>query len=136
MPTYTGISSEAFRHPLDKQAEEALRSVPGFNIVAQTFIEYLYERPQQVYLMGNNIKVGPRQYSTLYHIFRECVRDLDLYPEPALYVTQNPQVNAYSLGHENPYIVVNTGLLDLMNEQELRTIVAHELGHIKCGHTV
>ncbi len=39
MPTYTGISSEAFRHPLDKEAEQALRSVPGFNIVAQTFIE-------------------------------------------------------------------------------------------------
>ncbi len=86
--------------------------------------------------MGNKIKVGPRQYSTLYNIFRECVRDLDIYPEPALYVTQNPQVNAYSLGHENPYIVVNTGLLDLLNEQELRTIVAHELGHIKCGHTI
>ncbi len=136
MPTYTGISSEAFKHPLDRQAEQALRSVPGFDIVARTFVEYLYERPQQVFLMGNNIKAGPRQYSTLYGIFRECLRDLDMTNEPILYVNQNPMVNSYALGHEKPYIVVNTALMDLLTEAELRTVIAHELGHIKCDHTI
>ncbi|HEY9635612.1 MAG TPA: M48 family metallopeptidase [Coleofasciculaceae cyanobacterium] len=136
MPTYPGISSEAFRHPLDQQAEQALRSVPGFDLVARKFVEFLYERPQLVYLMGNCIQVGARQYSTIYHLFRECVRDLDVHPEPDLFVTQNPQVNSYSLGQEHPYVVVNTGLLDLLNEAEIRTVLAHELGHIKCGHTI
>jgi Zn-dependent protease with chaperone function len=136
MPSYPGISSEAFRHPLDRQAEQALRSVPGFDLVAQSFVEYLYERPQQIFLMGNSIQVGARQYSTLYGIFRETVRDLDIFPEPVLYVSQNPQVNAYSLGHERPYIILNTGLLDLLDEMELRSILAHELGHIKCDHTI
>ncbi len=136
MPTYPGISSEAFRHPLDHQAEEALRNLPGFKLLASRFVEYIYERPQQVFLMGNNIKAGPRQYSTLYGIFRECVHDLDISPEPTLYVNQNPMVNSYALGHDHPYIVVNTGLLDLLDETELRTVMAHELGHIKCDHTI
>ncbi|MFM6037045.1 MAG: M48 family metallopeptidase [Sphaerospermopsis kisseleviana] len=136
MPTYKGISSEAFRHPLDRQAEEALRSLPGFDLIARKFVEFVYERPQLIYLMGNNIQVGPRQYSTIYQMFRECVRDLDIYPEPALFISQNPQANSYALGQENPYIVVNTGILDLLNEAEIRTVLAHELGHIKCGHTI
>lgn len=136
MPTYPGISSEAFRHPLDRQAEQALRSVPGFDLVARKFVEFLYERPQFVYLMGNSIQVGPRQYSTIYNLFRECVRDLDVHPEPALFVEQNPQINSYALGQDHPYIVVNTGLLDLLSETEIRTVLAHELGHIKCGHTI
>ncbi len=136
MPTYPGISSEAFRHPLDQKAEQALRSVPGFDLVARKFVEFIYERPQFVYLMGNSIQVGPRQYSTIYSLFRECVRDLDVHPEPALFVEQNPQVNSYALGQEHPYIVVNTGLLDLLSEAEIRTVLAHELGHIKCGHTI
>ncbi|NJO39626.1 MAG: M48 family metallopeptidase [Cyanobacteria bacterium CRU_2_1] len=136
MPTYTGISSEAFRHPMDYQAEQALRSVPGFDLVARKFVEFIYERPRYVYLMGNSIEVGPRQYASIYHLFRECVRDLDIYPEPALFVSQAPIVNAYALGQDRPCMVVSTGLLDLMNEAELRSTIAHELGHIKCGHTI
>lgn len=136
MPTYTGISSEAFRHPLDRQAEQALRNLPGFDLIARKFVEFVYERPQLVYLMGNTIQVGPRQYSTIYQMFRECVRDLDIYPEPALFVEQNPQANSYALGQEHPYIVINTGILDLLNEAEIRAVLAHELGHIKCGHTI
>ncbi len=136
MATYPGISSEAFRHPLDRQAEQALRSVPGFDLVARKFVEFIYERPQYVYLMANNIQAGPRQYSTLYGIFRECIRDLDITPEPNLFVSQNPQVNSYALGKDRPYIVINTGLLDLLKEDEIRTVLAHELGHIKCGHTI
>ncbi|CAC5343275.1 MULTISPECIES: M48 family metallopeptidase [Planktothrix] len=136
MPTYTGISSEAFRHPLDKEAEVALRSVPGFDLIASKFVEFIYERPQYVYLMGNALQVGPRQYASIYHVFRECVRDLDIFPEPGLFVSQNPQVNSYALGQEHPYIILNTGLLDLVDEAELRVVLAHELGHIKCGHPI
>lgn len=136
MATYTGISSEAFRHPLDRQAEQALRSLPGFDLVARKLMELIYERPQLIYLMGNTIQVGPRQYSTIYQIFRECVRDLDIYPEPALFLSQNPQADSYALGQEHPYIVINTGILDLLNEAEIRAVLAHELGHIKCGHTI
>ena len=136
MATYPGISSEAFRHPLDFQAEQALRSVPGFNLVASKFVEFVYERPQLVYLMGNSIQAGPRQYATIYGLFRECVRDLDIYPEPSLFVSQNPQVNSYAMGQEHPYIVINTGLLDLLTNDEIKTVLAHELGHIKCGHTI
>ncbi|MDM9380877.1 M48 family metallopeptidase [Chlorogloeopsis sp. ULAP01] len=136
MPTYTGISSEAFRHPLDRQAEQALRSFPGFDLIARKFVEFVYERPQLVYLMGNTIQVGPRQYSTIYQMFRECVRDLDIYPEPTLFVSQNPLANSYALGQEHPYIVINTGVLDLLDEAEIRAVLAHELGHIKCGHTI
>ncbi|MEH1950912.1 MAG: M48 family metallopeptidase, partial [Nostoc sp.] len=127
---------EAFRHPLDRQAEQALRNLPGFDLIARKFVEFLYERPQLVYLMGNSIQVGPRQYSTIYQMFRECVRDLDIYPEPTLFVSQNPQANSYALGQDNPYIVINTGILDLLDEAEMRTVLAHELGHIKCGHTI
>jgi Zn-dependent protease with chaperone function len=136
MATYPGITSEAFQHPLDREAEAALRSFPGFDLLAGKFLEFLYERPQIIALKGSSIQAGPRQYSTIYGIFRECVRDLDLKTEPLLFIAQNAQVNAYSLGKEMPYVVLNSGLLDLLDEQELRAVIAHELGHIKCGHTV
>jgi Zn-dependent protease with chaperone function len=135
MPRYTGISSEAFRHPLDRQAEQALRSVPGFDLVAGKFVEFMYERPQTIYHIGNSIQVSHRQYATIHRIFRECIADLDVQPEPTLFVSQNPAANSYALGKDHPYIVINSGLLDLLTEEEIRAVLAHELGHIKCGHT-
>jgi Zn-dependent protease with chaperone function len=135
MPDYPGISRDAFRHPLDKQAEEALRAVPGFDLVARKFVEFMYERPQLVSLMGNTLQVGPQQYATLYQMFRACVQALDVQPEPTLFVAQNPQVNSYAIGEDHPCIVINTGLLDLLSDDEIRTVMAHELGHVKCGHT-
>ena len=135
MPAYPGISSEAFRHPLDREAEQALRNLPGFDMVARKFVEFVYERPQFIFLMGNSIQVGPRQYGSLYNIFRECVRDLDIYPEPSLFIAQNPQANAHAIGQEQPSVILNSGLLDLLTDEEIRTVLAHELGHIKCGHT-
>lgn len=136
MPTYTGISSEAFRHPLDRQAEQTLRSLPGFDLVARKFVEFLYERPQFVYHMGNSIQVGPRQYANIYQMFRSGVRDIDVSPEPSLFVSQNPVSNAYALGQERPSLILSSGILDLMNEAEIRSVIAHELGHIKCGHAI
>lgn len=136
MASYPGIKAEAFRHPLDRQAEQTLRSLPGFDFLARKFVEFFAERPQLVFLMGNTIQVGPRQYSTIYHMFRECVRDLDITNEPKLFIEQNAVANSYSLGKENPCIVINTGILDLLSEVEIRAVLAHELGHIKCGHTI
>lgn len=135
MPNYPGISSDVIRHPEDQQAEDALRAVPGFDLVARKFIEFTVERPQMVYLMGNSIQAGPRQYATIYQLFRDMVTALDVQPEPQLFISQNPQVNSYAIGEEQPCIVINTGLLDLMSEQEIQTVLAHELGHVKCGHT-
>lgn len=136
MSKYPGISSEAFRHPLDQQAEQSLRSVPGFDFVARKFVEFLSERPQQIYNLGNYIQVGARQYSTIYRLYRECLSDLDISPEPTLFVAQNPAINAYSLGKDNPYIIIYSGVLELLTEAEIKVVLAHELGHIKCGHTI
>jgi len=134
MPRYPGIASDAFRHPLDREAEQALRSLPGFDAIARKFLEVTVDRPQFIYHMGNGIRVGPRQYASIYQLFREAIHSLDISPEPALFITQNPLVNAYTIGQEQPSILLTAGLLDLLDDRELLAVLAHELGHLKCGH--
>lgn len=52
---------------------------------------------------------------------------------PRLYVTEDPQPNAFATGRnpENAVICVTTGLLERLDYYELEGVIAHELSHIK-----
>ena len=41
-----------------------------------------------------------------------------------------------AIGKDRPFIVLTTGLVNLHDEEELRFVVGHELGHILSGHAV
>jgi Zn-dependent protease with chaperone function len=51
---------------------------------------------------------------------------------------QNQTPNAYTLAiaGKKPFIMLNTSLLELLDEAELQSVIAHELGHLKCDHGV
>ena len=51
---------------------------------------------------------------------------------------QNAFPNAYTLAITNkqPFIMLHTSLLELLDERELQAVIAHELGHLKCDHGV
>ena len=41
-----------------------------------------------------------------------------------------------AIGRDRPFVVITTGLVNLNDEEELRFVVGHELGHILSGHAV
>src|SRR4029078_12366752 len=55
---------------------------------------------------------------------------------PETYGTMEPNPNAFTYGHKNPFIVLTSGLIDLLGDEELSFVVGHELGHIKAGHVL
>jgi len=131
---FPGIAPEAFQHPLDRVATENLKRVKGFDWLCRKFVEYGIERIEYVQNIGGSIRVGPRQMPLIYEMLRECCDILDV-EEPELYVSNGP-VNAFTSGHDHPFIVVQSGLIDLMTDIEVMGVIAHELGHIKCGHVL
>jgi Zn-dependent protease with chaperone function len=129
-----GLPATAFQHPLDRQATEHLKKIKGFDWLVGKFIEYGFERIDYVIHIGGGIRVGPKQMSKHYEMLLECCNILDV-PEPELYVMEG-EVNAFTSGHNHPFIVLNTGLLEVMDDDEVMAVIAHELGHIKCGHVL
>src|SRR5207247_8220471 len=54
--------------------------------------------------------------------------------DPVLYVHLDPIPNADTYGHTKPFIVLTSGLVDMLDDEERFFVIAHELGHIKSGH--
>ena len=133
---FAGISSRAYEHPADRAALVALRSVPGFDMLIKGMFGFFSERRLRMMFLGSAVRVDERQFAGVYGIFTDAARILDLEKTPELYVTQDPLVNAWTLGLDHPFIVVSTGTLDLLDDDELRVVLGHELGHALSGHAL
>ncbi len=129
------LSSSAFEHPADKAALDAIKNIPLVDKVFRRFFELGLERIMRIQLMGQAIHVTPRQCTKIYKIFKEAADILDMH-EPDLFLVSDPHINAFTFGAERPFIVIHSALVDLLDEDELMGVLAHELGHVKAGHAL
>ena len=83
---------------------------------------------------GHCLKVQPELLPDFYNLCQEVKQRLGFNEPVDFYITGDSTVNAFSLAAEDegePHIVnVNSGLFDLMSQEELRFVVGHELGHL------
>jgi Zn-dependent protease with chaperone function len=132
----TGISSRAWEHPADRGALTALRELRGFDDVVKAFFGMWNERGFRLAYLAAAVRVDHRQYPRVYQRFTEAATTLDVPDLPELYVMQSPWLNAQAIGLERPFVVVNTGAVGQLDDDELRCLLGHELGHVRSGHAV
>ncbi len=133
---FPGISPRAWEHPADRAALVALRKVPGFDTVVRKLFGTIGDRSLRLAFLASAVRVGENQFPKLHASYLEACRVLDVQELPELYVAQTPIVNAGAIGVDRPFIVVNSGSIALMDDDEIQFILAHELGHVLSGHVL
>jgi Zn-dependent protease with chaperone function len=87
-------------------------------------------------ILGNSLQVEYSNFAWLRDWANVIAADLDL-PHVEIFITQNPVMNAYAFGFAKPYcIVLHSGSIRYLSEDELKVIVLHEMAHIKYAHTL
>jgi len=86
-------------------------------------------------LIAQAKRVTSESLPPLAKIVQECSHKLQ--PGPIqLFVVQSRTLNAYTFGLENPKVIVlYSSLFQVMDADELRFIIGHEMGHAALGHT-
>ena len=130
------ISSRAYEHPADRAATAALQSIPMLDQVVRKLIEFGYERALRQVFMGGSVKLGSDQLPDAWAAHRAALARLDIKEVPELYLTQFPITNAAAIGSERPMVVINSRTAEVLDEQELRTVLGHEAGHILSDHVL
>jgi peptidase M48-like protein len=133
---FPGISSRAYEHPTDRSALVALRRLTGFDTALKALSGLLPERSLRLLYLSDSVRVGDEQFAHLNAMLRDACYILDLEKVPAMYVTQDPKPHAMCIGLDEPVIVLTTGLVELMDEEEMRAVIGHEVGHALSGHSV
>ena len=76
--------------------------------------------------------VTREQLPRVYHVVEQFTGRMNL-PMPKIYVIPDPSPNAFATGRNPKHatVAVTEGILNLLNDDELAGVLAHELGHVK-----
>jgi len=89
-----------------------------------------------MFFQANAVRVGPTQFPRVHAAYLRACRALDLGDIPELFVSQTPFANAGAFGMDRPFIVLNSGVLTLLDDEELQSVLGHELGHVMSEHAL
>ena len=129
------ISSRAYEHPADRSALVALRKLTGFDVILRNLAGLFSDRSLRLMFLASSVRASEQQFPHLYQMLMDgSYVLLDMPRVPELFITQDPRVNAMALGTDKPFIVITTGLVDLMDAEESRFVIGHELGHVLSVH--
>jgi Zn-dependent protease with chaperone function len=132
-----GLKADLFRHPLDLQATNTLKQLPGLDIAIRSVLGSVAEQFFYLNNIASSVLVSEKQLPHLHKLLIEACEILDLEP-PQLYIQQNPTPNAYTFAMrgKQPFVVLHTSLIEMLTPEEIQAVIAHELGHLKCEHGV
>ena len=129
---FTGLVSQTYEHPFDRQALISLEKMPGVSLLFKKVNEYGIDRLLGFKFNAICMKVNERNFPNFYQAFVEACNIIDVSPIPELYLIHGTgYIKALTIGTNKPMVIINIDGLEALNYQELLYVFGHELGHIK-----
>ncbi|MEW6710602.1 MAG: M48 family metallopeptidase, partial [Candidatus Riflebacteria bacterium] len=131
-----GLHPIEYEHPFDQKALNALQNMPGLDVIIRKFNSTAVEPLIKIQYTGSHTQITKEFYPKIYNILDQACSILNLESRPLFYTQRDDEIDAFTIGVENPIIILNTGAIELCSEDELLFIMGHEIGHIKSRHTL
>jgi Zn-dependent protease with chaperone function len=132
---FADLDKHSYVHPLDSRSLAALRAIPGLDKAVTKLLNLTGEPFLNVIMMASAVRVTPLQCPDLYAKLQVACTTLGV-DMPELYVMQSPLVNAFTYGVDRTIIVLFSGLLERLTDEEVLAVIAHEVGHIHAEHVL
>ena len=130
------LNSREYEHPFDKTTLEKLEAIPILPKIIKKLYEKSFERIDRLQNTGSYLKINNDNLQKVYSLYSEACAILDIKKIPDLFISFDPRINGYTSGVEKPFIVLTSGAIDLLDDDELMFLIGHELGHIKARHVL
>ncbi|MEO0094727.1 MAG: M48 family metalloprotease [candidate division WOR-3 bacterium] len=100
-------------------------------IIIYNFVLY-YNSDKIALASTGSVPADPEEFKQLHNVVEEVAIAAGV-PKPKVYITPSPAPNAFATGRnpQNAAVAVTTGLLEIMNREELQGVIAHEMAHIR-----
>lgn len=125
----------AYAYVLDRQTRLAFDNARPVQLAVEAVVR-MYKAFGKNELLGQAVKIGPRQFPRVHGLVVDCSQTLGI-PTPTVYIVNSPVLNAGTFGtNDDSFILVHSALVDHMTDDELKSVIGHECGHIHNDHVV
>lgn len=132
-----GLKKEDYAHRFDSDAMDVVTAIPLLPKIINSFMNYAQVKWDIVDYCGSSFHVTHSSCEELYDLLEQASTTLDLQAVPPMYIQQNYNINAFTMGHQHDaYMMFNSGTMNKLSNQELLFVIGHEMGHIKSGHVL
>jgi heat shock protein HtpX len=100
--------------------------------VAFTLIQFALA-PFIIRAFTNMHELDPKEFKWIYEMADDIAKKAGIKRKPKLYIVNDGTPNAFAFGwgKNHAFIALHTGLLELLNKDEIKSVLAHEMGHVK-----
>lgn len=124
-----------YAYASDRQMRAAFEKAKPVELAVASSVR-LFQTVWRTQLLGNAVKVSERQFPRIHSLTKDCADTLHI-PMPRVYIVNSPIHNAATYGtNEESFIMVHSSLVDHFSDEELRSVIGHECGHIHNSHVV
>ncbi|MFM7408204.1 MAG: M48 family metallopeptidase [Cuspidothrix sp.] len=133
----SGLISQTYEHPFDRQALASLQNMPGISPLLKKVNEYGIDRFLTLQTIGSQIKVTSRNFPQLYKPFLEVCKILEVTNIPELYLFPGKgHIKTYIIGVEKSIVGINLDGMEWLNYDELLFIFGYEIAKIKSQYMI
>lgn len=130
------LSPYEYEHPFDEKALNLLKGTPGLEPICRKLTTEGIEKFYMIQCRGSNLKITEENYPEIFTNLVTVCRTLNHKVIPDLYVEWDDNINASTVGIDQPLIIVTSGTIDRLSPLEIKFILGHEIGHIKSCHAL
>ena len=130
------LDSSQYEHPLDKKLLSALKNIPFIEKIGDWVLDYYSKTDFLVEGRGNYFEVTETSCPRVDNLRRIAMDRLSIDFDFPIFIKREWSYDAYTTGSKSPIMVLHSSIVEDFTDDELLSIIGHEIGHRKSKHTV
>ena len=132
MYTYPGY---AYQHKKDIESFINLKSISWLSTISKKVMADELEKDFYLLNLMDNVMMTREDFPAVHNYVDEACEVLQLKSKPVLFLDTCADPKTLCIGEKKPLLIMSTALIELLSPDELKAALAHEIGHLVCGHS-
>ena len=130
------LDSSQYEHPLDQKLLSALKNIPFIEKIGDWFLDYYSKTDFLIEGRGHYFEVTERSCPRVDRLRKIALDRLSIDYDFPIFIKREWDYNAYTTGSKSPVMVLHSSIVEDFSDDELLSIIGHEIGHRKSKHTM